>query len=253
MVARNCVPPRAHTPIFAGHRPLIYRQGPVQIEPKANYHGFTMLQARNVVRRFPPAGSSCFFGWGCACSVLQSEKDGLALVEALERDGYLIRPKDEGAIFQRTDSGNQLALASARPLKRATADRMLRELLQRARKINRSSTYCYRVGALIVFGSYLDKSRDRLGDLDVGFVMSPRFASGTRESEAAETRSRERARRAHRTFGCFQDWIGWPEREFLLALKARTQGLSLHNYKGIDGKVIQAAPHRLVFGELPRG
>ena len=222
----------------------------MSIDPKADFHGFTMIEARNVVRRFPSAGSS-WFGWGYACSVVKSEKDALRLVEALERDGYLVRSEDDDAMFQRTERGNQLALASARPLKRTTAERMLRELLRRAREINRSSTYCYRVGALVVFGSYLDESRDRLGDLDVGYVMSRRFAPGTTECEAAETRSRERARRAHRTFGSYEDWLGWPEREFLLALKGRTQGLSLHNYEGVDRKVIQAGPHRLVFGELP--
>lgn len=207
------------------------------------------MEARRVVRCFPSAGSFSF-GSVYASSVARGQNDALQLVEALERDGYLVRSEDNAAMFQRTARGNQLALASARPLKRTTADRMLRELLQRARQINQSSAYCYSVGALIVFGSYLDESRDRLGDLDVGYVMRPRFAPNTNESESAKTRSRERA---HRTFGSYAEWLGWPEREFLLALKRRTPGLSLHDYEGFDRRVIQAGPHRLVFGELPTG
>lgn len=221
----------------------------MNFDPKADFCGFSMLEARNVVRRFPSAGSSSWLGWGYACSTIENEERASRLVDALEREGYLRRSDDDQETFQRTERGNQLALASARLLKRATVERMLRELIARAEKINASSHYCYRVGKLIVFGSYLDVSRERLGDLDVGYVMDRRYELGTPELEDAEKRSRERARRVGRRFGSYVDWLCWPEREFLLALKGRMAGLSLHNYDGIDRKVIQGGPHRLVFGE----
>jgi hypothetical protein len=221
----------------------------MKVDPKADFHGFTMLEARNVARRFPPAGSS-WFGWGHACSVIKNDKCALTLVEALEREGYLVRSDDDRAMFQRTERGNQLAMASVRPLKRATAERLLREVIARAENINADPVHCYRVGALVVFGSYLDAARDRLGDLDVGYVMSRRFELGTSELEEAETRSRNRAQAAGRRFTSYYDWLWWPDREFLLALKGRATGLSLHNW-AVDRKVIERAPHQLVFGQLP--
>lgn len=219
----------------------------MNIDPKADFHGFTMLEARNVVRRFPSAGSS-WFGWGHACGIINDERRALILVEALEREGYLVPSEGKDGIFQRTEVGNQFALASARTLKRATAARMLSNLIDRANGIN-ANPYCYRVGALVVFGSYLDETRDRLGDLDVGYVMQRRYDHGSREAEEAESASRDRAQAAGRRVSSYDEWLWWPEREFLLALKGRTAGLSLHNYCGIDRRVIDGAPHRLVFGD----
>ena len=148
-------------------------------------------------RRFPRPGQR-WFGWGDACGVLKNDERALQLVKALEREGYLVGADDEPTTYQRTTLGDRLAMASARPLKRKTAERMLRDLVARAESVNANDDFCYDVGALVVFGSYLDETRHRLGDVDVGYVMSRRFAHGSEQAETAEGLSRARAEKANR-------------------------------------------------------
>ena len=219
------------------------------IDPKENFHGYSMLQARNVVRRFPGHGSGQWCSWERACGVLKNRSRAQALVGALARAEYLV--KGDGpfrGLFQRSALGNRFAQASARPITRATANRVLRELIARATSLNADASYGFRVDALIVFGSYLDPTRDQLGDVDVAYVMSSRHPPGSKESKEADRRAHERARDACRRLASIFEQVYWPEHEFLLALKSRTAGLSLHDACGADAKLIASGPHHVIYG-----
>jgi|GEM_PF-2272239 len=229
------------------------------IDPKADFHGFPMLLARNALRCFPTPGAGR--SWERVLGVIEDERDARRLVKALICEGYLAefhpekRRKGEPAYYHRTVTGQRFAMASARPLKRARAERMLRDLVERARSINRNDDFVYRVGALVVFGSYVDSTREVLGDLDVAFVREDRYVQGTDDDymggqspkAVAERRSRERG--ANR-FSTMVDTLFWPDKEFRLALKGRTAGLSLHDF-GDEREVIVGGPHKVVFGMLP--
>jgi hypothetical protein len=219
------------------------------IDPKADFHGFTMLEARNVVRLFEGAGSEAWCTWRRASGMVKSEKRARALVAALTRAGYLV--EGEGPfrrMLQRSSLGNRFAQASARSIKRATADRIVRELVARATALNADDDYGFRVDALIVFGSYLDQTRDRLGDVDVGYIICPRHERGSKEFAEADRRAHKRARAAGRQLASTFEQVFWPDHEFRLALKSGTAGLSLHDARGPDAKLIAAGPHRVVFG-----
>lgn len=64
----------------------------------------------------------------------------------------------------------QLAAARiGKPLKRAKADLLLAEVVERARAINREAeSECDFVLEIAVFGSYLDTTKHALGDIDIG-------------------------------------------------------------------------------------
>jgi hypothetical protein len=219
------------------------------IDPKADFYGFTMLEARNVVRLFGGEGSGHWCSWPRAHGVIKSERRARALVAALTSAGYLV--EGEGRfrrMFQRSALGNRFAKASARTIKRTTAERILDELVARATALNASDDYGFRVDALIIFGSYLDQTRERLGDVDVGYVISSRHPRGSKEFAEADRRAHKRAQAAGRQLASIVDQVFWPDHEFRLALKSGTAGLSLHDARGPDAKLIAAGPHRVVFG-----
>jgi hypothetical protein len=67
-----------------------------------------------------------------------------------------------------TTRGSAVAMASfGRPITRATADRLLAGLLERARAYNGDASKPLFIRRLRVFGSYLDPGVDRLGDFDI--------------------------------------------------------------------------------------
>ena len=67
-----------------------------------------------------------------------------------------------------TVKGNALANASfGKPISRATATRLLGQVIERARAYNPDPARLLTVTEIVVFGSYLDPAVDLLGDLDL--------------------------------------------------------------------------------------
>jgi hypothetical protein len=109
----------------------------------------------------------------------------------------LARFKDEGLVtakgdyWQVTSKGQSLAMATAAtPLRRATAERLILELVERARMINRSNELAYRVERLVVFGSFL-RGADRPNDVDVACMLIPRF-DGDKQRALEDERREEK-------------------------------------------------------------
>lgn len=126
---------------------------------------------------------------------------------------------DAGPWWVTTVLGNSLGMASfGKPISRATADRLLEEIIGRAKAYNADPGKLMYVSSLTVFGSYLD-DLDRLGDLDVG------LAFGRRTSDPAA--SRRYARASGRFFNSFIDELFWPQQELFLHLKNRSTAISL--------------------------
>lgn len=62
--------------------------------------------------------------------------------------------------------GSALAMATAAaPLRRETAERLIADVIERARSINEDDKWSYRIGRLVVFGSFL-RGAERLNDVD---------------------------------------------------------------------------------------
>lgn len=159
-----------------------------------------------------------------------SEDSARRLLRALVREGYMERapkhPHDTEPHWHVTHLGQQLAAATAaQPLTRKTADRLLREVVERMSEVN-AGDFAVRVLSAFVFGSYLDPTRDRINDVDVAVVLGPRLADPDAQFASRMARIKQ-ARATGRQFSNLSVEMFWPEMEVYLALRRRSRGLSL--------------------------
>lgn len=142
---------------------------------------------------------------------------------ALADEGYL-RPdhidKDGDIWWQTTMLGNSLTMASfGKPIKRATADRLLREVVARAEAFNRDPSHIVVVERLRVFGSYLDETVTELGDLDLEVMIANLTTDPQAPAQYADA--------SGRSFSTFLDRLLWPKVEVLQILRNRSGAISI--------------------------
>src|SRR5580692_6205869 len=98
-------------------------------------------------------------------------------------------------------AGNALGIASAAlPISRRDASRRVEEFLARARKVNDDDSWLYRVGKVVIFGSYLN-NQDRIGDIDLAVRLDRRTRVGEDWAEAVLARAEAAERGGHRFRG----------------------------------------------------
>lgn len=152
--------------------------------------------------------------------------------------------------FEVTSQGHALANASAaKPISRKTANRVLREFMERVRQVNSSVEYVYEVESVVLFGSMLG-DKESLGDVDLAIELVPR-ESDDQEFQAKCQARRRIAEENGRRFRSIFDWAVWPTMEIFHFLKARCWSLSLHplseitDMKGVGYCVLRGNPDRL--------
>jgi len=139
-----------------------------------------------------------------------------------------------------------LANASAgSPISRKKAQEILEELFKRAEAINSDRSFTWGVKALIVFGSYMDLSKEKLGDVDVAMDLA-RKPSLRPEHDDAQTR---KDARSGKRFSSFLEQIAWQQIKIHKALKAGKRGLSLHSAKQ-DWKILENTPTKVFSFQL---
>jgi predicted nucleotidyltransferase len=117
-----------------------------------------------------------------------------------------------------------LAQASfGRPISRATATRLLAQVIERARGYNADPSRLLTVSRITVFGSYLDPAVDPLGDLDLAMSAVRRETDGQRYVDRVLAYARASGRR----FSVFHEQLFWPERELQMILKNRSPAISI--------------------------
>lgn len=142
------------------------------------------------------------------------------VLNELEKAGFI---ESMRGYWEATTKGSALAMATAAPpLTRETADRLVAELVQRARYLNADDRWAYRVRVLIVFGSYT-RGADRPNDVDVACELRPRW-SGEKQLRMEQERRDNRGGR----FRNICQWATWPKLEVIRYLRARARGLSIH-------------------------
>ncbi len=144
--------------------------------------------------------------------------------------GYIIPTNETGqeVRWHVTTKGNGLAGASARkPITRKTAERIVKQFLERVEHINQSSEYAYRVRQVIIFGSYVSDSPD-LGDVDFAITLEPKYSDQDKQ-RAIENERREKASEAGKNFKDFFEQLIWPQEEVRRILKNRSPSISLHD------------------------
>jgi hypothetical protein len=105
---------------------------------------------------------------------------------------------------------------------RRRADALIEQLIQHATEINRNPELAFGVNRIVVFGSYLDTSKPKLGDLDVAVQLGPRART------LQEHRERCASRPVPASCRNFVEEVGWPEIEVRRILKNRSSAISLH-------------------------
>jgi predicted nucleotidyltransferase len=149
---------------------------------------------------------------------------------ALEAAGYIERSKSARAAgddwWATTVKGNALANASfGKPIARATAARLLTQVIDRARRYNADPARLLTVKEIVVFGSYLDPEADLLGDLDLAIATVRRTTNGKRHVDKVL----EYARASGRSLSAFEERLFWPAREIRIILKNRSPAIGITN------------------------
>ena len=117
-------------------------------------------------------------------------------------------------------AGNALANATAaRPISRRDACRRVEEFLARARSVNSDDSWLYRVGKVVIFGSYLN-DQDRIGDIDLAIRLERRV-------RVAED---------------------WAENEVKRYLRGGARCLSLHDWT-TEEPWLEHAPHQVLLDD----
>jgi hypothetical protein len=152
-------------------------------------------------------------------------------IEEADLDGELPR-------FRATQEGCRLILATARkPISRATADRLITELIARAECFNREDHPLW-VEELGVFGSYLTEI-ERLSDVDIAFRIAPR-SKDAKVQDRNEQAYSDKAEKDGRIFRSEISKLFWPQRAVFLSLKGTSKSLSLHTYQELAKLNIEA-------------
>lgn len=93
-------------------------------------------------------------------------------VNAMLRDGIIVRTDHDTSWFTATAKGRQIACAKfVRRLTRAQADSLFEAFMKRVREVNRSNDFVLEVSELVLFGSYIDEQRNDIGDIDLAMSL----------------------------------------------------------------------------------
>jgi hypothetical protein len=161
--------------------------------------------------------------WALSLLETLGATDPKSTLATFEGDRYIERAEHSptGCRWWATSTlGNALAMASfGQPITRRTADRLVTEILDRARAYNADPGKPSYVQRLRIFGSYLDRSVDPLGDVDVELVL------GRRVNDPKEVLRYANA--SGRSFPTYIDKILWPQTEAVQILRNRSAAISI--------------------------
>ena len=194
----------------------------MRIEPSQEFAGVPAIKIRKLLRKVGTAG---LIGPEFVSAVLEvSAEQAAAVIAVLERDEFIERDERGPAWWSTTVKGNAMALATAaKPLRRRSAEEILRRFLERVESVRRDPTYLYAVERVVLFGS-LAADKPIVNDIDLGIAL--RRKEGDEERFKAEAKKLRRA--SGRRFSCYEDWLCWPSTHVMRFLKSRSRATSLH-------------------------
>jgi hypothetical protein len=205
----------------------------VRITANQRIAGYPAVQIRRLMRK--TVGRSLMLRY--IRGILQcSNSAAIRVLNDLLNEGFVVSVQDH---FEPSTKGSALAMATAAaPLRRETAERLLAEVIERARAINADSKWAYRIGLLVLFGSFVAGS-ERPNDVDVACELHPKW-DGERQREQEQMR---RAARGDR-FRNMSEWATWPKLEVFRFLRSRARGLSIHE---LEDWILETANHQVLF------
>ena len=182
--------------------------------------------ARKLMRRFFNAQPENGIGYWIDTGSRTDTQVARALADAGYLREYLV-DNDGQTWWETTIKGNALAQASfGRPITRATAQRHLAGVIDRAQRFNADTSHLVDISELVVFGSYLNPDIQHLGDLDLGVTFRSRIPETTSTGERTEILL-SYAEASGRRFNHFLDMLAWPDHEALLTLRNRSAVINI--------------------------
>lgn len=207
----------------------------MQIDPKATINGYPLLSIRDLLRRhgdrLTAQNVRVFLSKHLPMSTTQAQE----LIARLEQEKR-IEPRGDSkssSYWSCTDAGRQLAHARAsKPIKRATAERLLQGLLARAQEINDDNGFLYRITRIAVFGSYLTETEE-LGDIDFAIQLNRRIADPALFRKLCEQRIHEAQENGWQARNMVEE-VSSRELEIYKVLRGRKQAISIHPYSELE-------------------
>ncbi len=144
------------------------------INPKELIAGYPSLRVRDLFKKWVYCHFSLPF---VAKKMMINQKAAKTFIKALIQLELITKVKKRRGKLEQfwmiTEKGNRLALATASRIKRNTAERCVKKLLEKIEEINSDPTYMHRVEGVIVFGGYLTES-PFLSDIDLCIIVGDR-------------------------------------------------------------------------------
>jgi predicted nucleotidyltransferase len=165
------------------------------------------------------------------------------LIINLIKDGYLERGKFCGNkdYVSLTIKGYSLRMASfAPPIARKTADRKIAELIERAKIVNTSNEFLYKVKRIAVFGSYLT-DKDRINDIDIDIILKAKFSE--KKQNKKENELREQAIRNGKVFHNYIDRLFYPITYTKDFLRHRSRAFSIH----YEDQILEQTEYKIIY------
>lgn len=206
----------------------------MKVDWSINICGVNLVDVKNALRRLR---------WGSIYAqqlreILQiSTASATDVMVELERRGWI---KLSGTIkgtdtpYELTDEGRSLTEAKKIPrITRMKAQNILDAFLRRVQEVNDDDDFGVLVDEVYVFGSFLDPSQDRLGDVDIAVSLMGRWIVGRKNWEYE--RSRQEASGAA---GWFSSFLEHEVRRYLKAREPYISMTSLLSLKALDTKML---------------
>ncbi len=190
----------------------------MRIDNNERIAGLPALEVRRLLREI---GESHIDVTATAKVLSQSKSKANKVLASLLGGGLLV--EDNGR-YTLTVSGRALAAATAaKPLLSKTAERLVTDVLARARLVNEADAFAYCVELVAVFGS-VASGKIRPNDVDIACKLVPRYDDEELQIALEELRRETKRGRFANTL----ERAYWPQMEVLRYLKNRSKSLSIH-------------------------
>jgi hypothetical protein len=193
----------------------------MRIDNNEQIAGLHALEVRRLLREI---GES-HIDVGATAKVLGKSKGNASkALAALIGSGLLV---ENNGKYTPTMSGRALAAATAaKPLLTKTAERIVNDVLARARLANEADAFAYCVELIAIFGS-VAFGKERPNDVDIACKLAPRW-DDDEELQLAHEDLRRASKRGR--FANTLEWAYWPQMEVLRYMKNRSKSLSIHSF-----------------------
>ena len=113
--------------------------------------------------------------------------------------------------------------------KRSTCEKVLNEFMDRIEEVNNTDKFIYYVAKVVLFGSYINSDKEKLGDVDLAIYLDLKDKT-KEETDQLWSRYSQREYEYNHLMG-----ITYARDEIIRALKKRSNILSIHDAGNIDG------------------